>query len=43
MFHPNHNWALMASPLCAIATIAGILAIPKSSAGNLATEDTQQR
>lgn len=29
LFHPNDNWALMVSPLCAIATIAGILRHPQ--------------
>jgi TRAP-type uncharacterized transport system fused permease subunit len=28
LFHPNDQWALIASPLCAVATIIGILRHP---------------
>ena len=31
LFHPNDQWALLASPLCAIATIAGILRHPHAA------------
>jgi TRAP transporter 4TM/12TM fusion protein len=43
LFHPNDNWALMASPLCAIATIAGILRHPEvAPPATLATETSEK-
>jgi TRAP transporter 4TM/12TM fusion protein len=43
LFHPNDQWALLASPLCAVATIVGILRHPHAAPPPMLVSETTEK